>query len=188
MISDKTELLIFKEYEVVLLIRPEALDIEGYTCLSLEDVIYMRNLDKINIVLNQYFTKEQTAVFHMNLIKNFSLENVVENLTILNAKNLMDLVVDSVEKLIQSLKKSIDARTRIGIYIHICFLIERLVTKNEIHVDKDITEAFLEKNKRFIQITEQSFHNMLESYSVQLPVSEIKYLYDYIYIEEEQHG
>ncbi|MCR0390126.1 PRD domain-containing protein [[Clostridium] innocuum] len=65
---------------------------------------------------------------------------------------------------------------------------ERLVTKNEIHVDKDITEAFLEKNKRFIQITEQSFHNMLESYSVQLPVSEIKYLYDYIYIEEEQHG
>lgn len=184
----KTELLIFKEYEVVLLIRPEALDIEGYTCLSLEDVIYMRNLDKLNIVLNQYFTKEQTAVFHMNLIKNFSLENVVENLTILNAKNLMDLVVDSVEKLIQSLKKSIDARTRIGIYIHICFLIERLVTKNEIHVDKDITEAFLEKNKRFIQITEQSFHNMLESYSVQLPVSEIKYLYDYIYIKEEQHG
>lgn len=184
----KTELLIFKEYEVVLLIRPEALDIEGYTCLSLEDVIYMRNLDKLNIVLNQYFIKEQTAVFHMNLIKNFSLENVVENLTILNAKNLMDLVVDSVEKLIQSLKKSIDARTRIGIYIHICFLIERLVTKNEIHVDKDITEAFLEKNKRFIQITEQSFHNMLESYSVQLPVSEIKYLYDYIYIEEEQHG
>lgn len=55
-------------------------------------------------------------------------------------------------------------------------------------MDKDITEAFLEKNKRFIQITEQSFHNMLESYSVQLPVSEIKYLYDYIYIEEEQHG
>ncbi|MCB6567439.1 hypothetical protein LI169_20515, partial [Desulfovibrio desulfuricans] len=55
----KTELLIFKEYEVVLLIRPEALDIEGYTCLSLEDVIYMRNLDKLNIVLNQYFIKEQ---------------------------------------------------------------------------------------------------------------------------------
>lgn len=182
----KTELLIFKEYEVVLLIRPEALDIENYTCLSLEDVIYMRNLDKLNIALNQYFTKEQTAVFHMNLIKNFSLENVVENLTILNAKNLMDLVVDSVEKLIQSLKKNIDARTRIGIYIHICFLIERLVTKNEIHVDKDITEVFVENNHSFIQITEQSFRNMLESYSVQLPVSEIKYLYDYIYIEEEQ--
>lgn len=181
----KTDVLIFKEYDVVLVIRPEALEIDDYTCLSLEDVIYMRNLDQLNIVLNQYFTEEQTAIFHMNLIKNFSLENVVENLTILNAKNLMDLVVDSVEKLTQSLKKSIDARTRIGIYIHICFLIERLVTKNEIQVDEDITAVFLEKNKKFIQITEQSFRNMLESYSVQLPVSEIKYLYDYIYIEEE---
>ena len=77
----------------------------------------MRNLDKLNIALNQYFTKEQTAVFHMNLIKNFSLENVVENLTILNAKNLMDLVVDSVEKLIQSLK-NIDAEQELeSIYI-----------------------------------------------------------------------
>ena len=65
-------------------------------------------------------------------------------------------------------------------------MIERLVTKNEIHVDKDITEVFVENNHSFIQITEQSFRNMLESYSVQLPVSEIKYLYDYIYIEEEQ--
>lgn len=182
----KMDSLIFKEYDVKLLIRPESMNIDHIICLSLEDVIYMRDLDTLNIALNQYFSEEQTAVFHMNLIKNFSLENVVENLTILNARNLMDLVVDSVEKLIQSLKKSIDARTRIGVYIHICFLVERLVTKNEIQTDQEVTKAFLENNNHFITIVETSFRNMLESYSVRLPVSEIKYLYDYIYNQEEK--
>lgn len=185
LMEKKEECLVFKEYDVQLLIRPETLCIDHVIGLSLEDLIDMGNLEELNIALNSYFTARQIEVFHMNLLKNFSLENVVEDLVILNARHLMDLVVDAVERLMQSLQKQIDAKTRIGIYIHICFLVERLVTKNEIHTDVEVTQIFLKSNESFVKHVMSSFANILKSYSVEIPVSEIKYLNDYIYGEEE---
>lgn len=176
--------LVFKEYDVALLVKPDVLAIDFVPCVSLEDMMYMQDAEQVNSVLDRYMTKEQIKEFHMNLVKNFTLENVVETLTILNAKHLMDLVVESVERLTQMLNKSIDARTRIGIYMHICFLVERLVTKNEIQSDEDVSSQFSLHNAQFIHTVKKSFQNILESYCVDLPISEIMYLYNYIYEEE----
>lgn len=175
---------IFKEYDVALLVKPDILSIHNVPCISMEDLIYTQDNEHLYTALDCYMSKEQIEEFHMNLLKNFTLENVVETLTILNAKHLMDLVVDSVERLVQRLNKRIDARTRIGIYMHICFLVERLVTKNEIQSDEQVSERFLASHASFVEMVGQSFRNILDSYCVDLPVSEIMYLYDYIYEEE----
>lgn len=179
----KEECLVFKEYDVVLVVKPDILSLDFVPSISLEDVIYRQDNDRLNSVLDQYMTKDQIKEFHMNLVKNFTLENVVETLTILNAKHLMDLVVESVERLIQRLNKRIDPRTRIGIYMHICFLVERLVTKNEIQTDQEESNHFFQENPEFVSAVQKSFQNILDSYCVKLPISEIMYLYDYIYEE-----
>lgn len=176
---------IFKEFDVVLLVRPDGLNLDGVESVSLEDVIYMNENERFDLTLNKYLTREQIQLFHMNFLKNFSLENVLENLTILNAKNLMDLVVESVESLIEKLNRTLNPKVKIGIYMHICFLIERLVTKNEIQNNEEESNIFLQNHFEFVKAVQKSFQNILENYSVDLPISEVIYLYRYMYEEEE---
>ena len=63
--------------------------------------------------------------------------------------------------------------------MHICFLIERLVTKTAMEKYKDL-ESFEAEQKEFIDIVTESFHTLLSHYNVELPISEIAYLYEYI--------
>lgn len=175
---------VFKDFDVVLLVRPDGLNLNGVESVSLEDVIYMNENERFDLTLNKYLSREQIQSFHMNFLKNFSLENVLENLTILNAKNLMDLVVESVESLIEMLDRSLNPKVKIGIYMHICFLIERLVTKNEIQTDEKESNEFLKNNFDFVMAVQKSFRNILESYRVDLPISEVIYLHRYMYEED----
>ena len=113
------------------------------------------------------------------MLKNFSLQSVLENLTILNAQKLLDYVSDATVLLQQMLKRKFLSKTVIGINMHICFLIERLVTKTAMEKYKDL-ESFEAEQKEFIDIVTESFHTLLSHYNVELPISEIAYLYEYI--------
>ena len=74
------------------------------------------------------------STFNQKLLKNFSLQSVLENLTILNAQKLLDYVSDATTLLQQMLKRRFLSKTVIGINMHICFLIERLVTKRRLRI------------------------------------------------------
>ena len=65
--------------------------------------------------------------------------------------------------------------------LHICFLIERLVTKTPIEKYKEI-EKFKGEQQEFIRIVNESFRTLLEQYNVKLPDSEIAYLLSLIHI------
>ncbi|MFR2512887.1 MAG: PRD domain-containing protein [Lachnospira eligens] len=65
------------------------------------------------------------------------------------------------------------------INMHICFLIERLVTKTPIENYENL-DAFEAEQQEFINIKNESFHTLVSYYNVELPVSETAYLYEYI--------
>lgn len=67
-----------------------------------------------------------------DLRKNFTLLNVVGYLTILNPQVLLDNVSVAMDVLQDCLQEKFDGKTLIGLYIHVCCLIERLVTKTAI--------------------------------------------------------
>src|SRR5699024_1991863 len=67
----------------------------------------------------------------------------------------------------------------IGIYIHVSCLIERLVTKNAITEYEDL-ELFQKENAAYIQCVKESFKKLTQRYNVELPVSEIAYLHQFI--------
>ncbi|POP30713.1 hypothetical protein C3B58_19850, partial [Lactonifactor longoviformis] len=71
------------------------------------------------------------------------------------------------------------SKTIIGINMHICFLIERLVTKTPIETYEGIDE-FIQNHQNFIRIVKESFCTLLGHYNVEIPVNEIAYLYEYI--------
>ena len=46
-------------------------------------------------------------------------------------------------------------------------------------------DRFLEENQKFVRAVQKSFEQIERQYNIQLPVSEIAYIYDYIKYESE---
>lgn len=159
--------------------------IEGQVFIALEDIISGNNIDVMTSRLSKYLQPEQLDHLLDNLRKKFTLQNVVGYLTILNPKVLLDNVTLAIEDLQQRLNKSFGGKTLIGIYIHVCCLIERLVTKTAITEFVDL-EGFERENKEFIQSVYESFQTLSKRYNITIPTSEIAYLYEFIAADEEK--
>lgn len=170
---------LFKKYDIVLMLKPYQLKLKRVTSVSLEEIMSFGDIDVVNRALKPYLDDEEIEQFNQQLLKNFSMQSVMENLTILNAPKLLDFVSDSVQNLQLLMQRKFQSRTIIGIYIHVCFLVERLVTKTAFDKYASLSN-FQEVHKDFIEQVYKSFELMLKHYHVQMPISEIAYLYEYI--------
>ena len=127
----------------------------------------------------RYLSRREMEAFQQNLLKNFSLENAVKSLTILDADRLLDFVESALKRLQSALGRPFGAKTLLGLYIHISCMVERLVTKTFITSFEGQAE-FEREHEAFIRAAHSAFAPMCEHYHVELPASELGYIYDYI--------
>lgn len=168
-----------KEYNILLISGTCSTIEKPELFVSLEEIIMTENIDAIKNRLNQYLSIEEIDKFSQNLIYSFSLENVVDSLSILDAKKLLEFIGEAVNLMEEELNRRFFGQTTVGLYIHMSCMIERLVTKEPIKNREGIDE-FEKTQKRFIEIVRKSFLKTCNHYGVELPLSEISYLYDYI--------
>lgn len=116
-----------------------------------------------------------------NLLKNFTLNNIVNHLTILNANKVLEDVEEVVSYIEQQCNIVLSATIKVGLYMHISCLIERLITRTQVGVYEGIDE-FEKQHERFIEIVRNSFSVIEQRYSVEIPTTEIAYIYSYIEI------
>ncbi len=171
---------VFDKYHVVFIIGTHDPKVEGYKFIALEDVIEENNISEINALLSTILSQEEVYKFNHNLIKNFSLTNVVGHLTVLNPEKVIDFTENIIKQLQLRTGTALKNKTMVGLYIHICCLIERLITERYAVNYKNL-EQFIKENQDFILIVKECFKEMEKYYSVSIPISEIAYLYEYIY-------
>lgn len=157
--------------------------IEGQIFVALEEIISGNNIDIIMQRLSKYLSSHELDMLLDELRRNFTLQNVVGYLTILNPKILLDNVSLAVDNLQDCLNKRFSGKTLIGIYIHVCCLIERLVTKSAITEFMNLDQFEIE-HESFIQNVLSAFSDITKRYNVTIPTSEIAYLYDFIAADE----
>lgn len=160
-------------------------NIAGYVYISLEEIILSKNLGVLKERLAKYLQPEELSQMVINLRKNFTLQNVVRYLTILNPNLLLDHVMEALEILQSKLNIAFGGKSLIGICIHVCCLIERLVTKNNSVPYKNFPE-FQVKHGDFIRYVNESFVYISEHYNIQIPLNEIAYLYEFIESDDGQ--
>ena len=149
-------------------------------------MITSNQLDYLRTLLNKYLTIEDIDTFTRNLIHNFSLGNALDTLSILDAKKLLEFVEGAVNQMQLQLDRRFYGNTLAGLYIHLCCMIERLVTKEPI-TNHEGLQQFEKENRKFIEIVRRSLTKVCSHYGVELSMSEISYLYDYIK-EDKLHG
>lgn len=178
--KNKQEDDIFKLYDVLCIVGTTRVDIPQVPFVSMEDVIAFKDVDCITASLNSYFDKAELEQFNRNLIKNFTLENVMNYLTVLNADKLITFIEEALDHLQELLGIIIRNEVIVGMYIHISCIIERLVMKSMPVMDTR-TPTLTTQQKQFQKVFNDSFAHLMTYYKVDIPLREILYMYDYIF-------
>lgn len=152
---------------------------EGIPYIPVEDIINLMENPTVYQVFARHLSLREIETFQQTLLKNFSLENAVKHLTILDADRLLSFVEDALRLLQNGMGKNFTARTLLGLYIHISCMVERLVTKSYIK-DYGSMQDFTKQHDDFVRQARSAFSGIGAHYHVEIPVSELGYIYDYI--------
>lgn len=170
---------IFYNYDVVMIIGTENPKIEHVPYFSLEEVISGSKEQEFSQLLKEFIPEQNVLHINQSFIKYFSLESVLNYITILNPSKIIEQVERAISILQYELKVTFSNAIKISLYIHISCLIERLITKAEIdNYDQEAVKQFKECNKKFIEIFKKSFSVIEKLYSVSIPITEIYFIYE----------
>ena len=169
----------FDDYHVLCVIGTLNPNIAGLNFIPIEDLIISDNLRELDQYMKDSMNQEEMEIFRKNIVKNFSLSNIMSNLTILNPNKLLEHVADAIDRLQKAMNLKFSNNTCFGLYVHISCLIERLVMKKGIEAYQDIQE-FENKEQKFISLVKQTFKEVEDFYGVDITIAEIGYIHDYI--------
>ena len=170
--------VIFSDYNVKLLIGTLNPEVEGIPYMGIESIMANEEIQVLNQLIADYLDPEDLALFGENIMKNFTLSNMVNHLTILNPEKVMDDAEEIVEELEDSFHVSLESTTKVGLYVHLSCLIERLLLKQGIE-DVDGVQEFKKNNSDRFEIVRNAFSVVEMRYSVEISDPEIMYILNY---------
>lgn len=166
-------------YDVRAIVGTADPGIEGVPFVPLDELLFDGSSEQLDRVLAGDLGRDGIRELHANLLKNLTLSNVIESITILNPEALFTEVDRAIRRLEERGGEKITARMTTGLYVHLCCLVERLVTRTPIETYPDEDE-FVREHAGFVTQFRESFSDICRRYRVEVPVSEIAYVYAYI--------
>ena len=163
---------IFSEYDVRLIISTTKIDIDGAECLLLQDLMSGDSDDIFVNALKEITLDKNIDMIRQDLVKMFSMENLVSRMTILNPGKIINEVEDIIINYERILGTIFCSELKMTLYIHVSILIERLMIKQGLEFEIGERD-YEEKNNKFIEITNKIFNPLLREYNLSITTKEI---------------
>lgn len=178
-LENQLEADIFKKKDVRLILGTNNPKISRIPYLSIEELILDEADEKLFQVLKGFVAKETIDRVIGKIVELFTLENVLNNVSILNPRKITNQVRLALDDLEKSLKLKLTNKHRISLIIHICCMIERLIVKDPItsYYKSDTVDII---NSDFYSVLKDAFKIVEREYNVDIPKTEIAYIYDNI--------
>lgn len=157
--------------------------VPGVKYMPMENIVTNDEVHYLHELIGKYLSDDELKMFNENVAKNFTLDNIVNHLTILNPQKVMEDVEEIVSELEKLFKCSLDITTKVGVYVHLSCLIERLILRQEITESEGMID-FAKKYPDLIENIKDIFSGVEYRYSVEIPVPEIQYLLNYFDFDE----
>lgn len=170
---------VFANNQVILIVGMTEIKGLDVPFVSLEDMITFSDFELIANVLAPYMSREEMEIFNSNMLKNFSLVSILDNVTILNATKLYEKIARAIDLLERQFTTLIPNKIKVGMYIHISCLVERQVLR-----ETEKTYIGGEENsrevQRFAKVFKNCFAEVMNYYRIEFPVNEIAYFYSIV--------
>lgn len=170
---------IFNQYDVALIVGTSKLGIENIPYLCIEDIVSGNGEKILTNALKNKLSKITIEEVNTEIVKKFSIQNILNQLMILNPSRIIDQVERVISDIEIGLRKKFNNNLKISLYIHISCMIERLVVKDYIDELSD-KESFVEEHSDFISLTKRAFEEISKVYKVEIPIGEIQIIYQII--------
>src|SRR5699024_986075 len=171
---------IFSKFDVMGIIGTANPNVADIPYLSLEGVISGYENTILSKWLTSVLTEKENIAFNENVVRNFSLEKVIESVTILDTEKVMQAIENFIRNLEISFHDSLENSQKIALYVHVSCLIERLIRNMTIE-NYDGLEYLVKCHKKEIFLVKKAFSVIEKDYSVKIPLSELSYIYDILF-------
>lgn len=168
--------IIKKMYEVVGIIGTENPSINGIDFIYLEQILSDKDTAKLSDWLKTAFSNQEIETILNNLVKNFSLEQTINMVTILDAPKVIENITIFIQELERRFSITLSSQKKFTLYVHVSYLIERLIRKEANNLDYDYEKSFSQKCANELSKIKAAFSVISDNYSVKIPQSELIYI------------
>lgn len=177
-----------KDFTVLAVVGTDNPRIEGVPFISIEQLILGQDEGSLEHLFGDSLSKEHMQRITNRLLANFSLENMVGSITIIDARVLLQ----DIEVLLARFERYINLKLpnglKINLFIHISAMMERLVRGNPIREYGGL-EEMVRTSPDFTASFKRAFSLMGQKYGVEINDEEIGIIYEIIKnANEAEHG
>lgn len=148
----------------------------------LETIISGGNAQKMSEIFGVDLDENGMKIVNDRMVKNFSLIRVLDSLTILDTQKIMSIIEELIVTLEERLALKLTNPRKIGLYVHISCMVERLIRQVEITEFADL-EQFVFIHQREIRVIKDAVSVLETIYSVQIPLPEICYIHNILFLD-----
>ncbi|SEP47767.1 Transcriptional regulatory protein LevR, contains PRD, AAA+ and EIIA domains [Propionispora vibrioides] len=157
-----------KHHRIIAIVGTVNVPLEKIPSFSASDVLAGDGLDRIA----QLVQKEQEYVKIKRSLKKMSLKKYVRGMDV---EELFDEVREIIDELEKRLNLSLPGDVKIGMLLHIGFLVDKLVHQGKATVFVNVAEYKRQHTQEF-KIAQQSFKELEERYQIKMTEDEIAYI------------
>ena len=170
---------VFRKYDVQFIVATNKLEMEGYETLLLNELIDERGEKVIYGTIGRYFEKEIVQKFIENIVRSFTMKNLIGQLTILNPDKIMDDVGEVITRLeiLEETNYPIDLMKML--YNHMCVMVERLMLEKGLLPEDNSTQQ-IKCRESFVKNLKESFSVIEDKYRVSINDMEIQMIYNLV--------
>lgn len=168
------------KYDLLAIIGTDDPQVPDSNFVFLETIISGDGSHKIAEIFQRTLSEEDIIEINNRLVKNFSLIRVIDSLTILDTKKIMELVEECIQQLETRLALELSNARKVAMYVHVSCMVERLIRHSEIMDFPDL-EKFSYEHQKEIRVIQEVFSVLEQTYSVTVPLTEIGYIHNILY-------
>ncbi|GMA08181.1 transcriptional antiterminator [Tetragenococcus halophilus subsp. flandriensis] len=170
------------QYDVLSVIGTNDVHIPEMKFVYLENIISGNGDTQLKEIFENLLSETEIREVNDRLVKNFSLIRVLESLTILDTKRIMEVIENCIQDLERRLTLRLSNARKVAIYVHVACMVERLIRHAEI-TDFPNLEQFAFEHEKEIRVIQDIFSVLEPVYSVTIPLEETCYIYNILYLD-----
>ncbi|EOL42940.1 sigma 54-interacting transcriptional regulator [Enterococcus caccae] len=174
----------FSLYEVLGIVGTANPVVENVPFISLEDLIAGIGIENLLEWLKKELVLDSQEEFSNQLIRNFSLDRVIQSVTILDTEKIIEQIEGFMKQLEERWGQRISNDRKLALYVHVSCLVERLIRNVPIEEYSGF-DTLQECHGKELRDIKEAFSVIEKVYSVNIPDSELSYVHDVLFENTE---
>lgn len=167
----------FRFYDVLGIIGTTDIEIKDVEYISLESLIMGTAEEQLLEMFDGIADRDIIKEINDNVVRNCSIERLLDTLTILDTNK----IVLNIDKCLHRYEKfsgeELNNSKKAWSFLHVSCMVERLIRRQPINTYANL-EKFSGDAEKELNIIKQSFAMLEKEYQIEIPLSELGYIYD----------